>query len=73
MARNRDEEIRKYEGDVYYDAWRRGLNPDRAVDCARDCYWDGCQPEECVDGFAAKERRKRQAAQEQEQFPEEGS
>lgn len=48
---SRRDEIRKYENDVFYEAWSRGLNPDRAVECAEDCYWNGREPEQCVDGY----------------------
>jgi len=63
---------RKFEGDVAYEAWRRGLNPDRAVECADDCYWDRKTPEECVEAFARKERARREArrAAEEAQYPE---
>lgn len=53
------EERRQYEGDVYYDAWRRGLNPDRAVSCADDCYDRGRSAEQCVDGYAQEVRQER--------------
>lgn len=66
----RNDERRKYEGDVFYEAWRRGLNPDRATDCATDCFYDGRSPEQCVDGYEARERRRRQR-REQEECPEE--
>lgn len=49
----------EFRGDVFYEAWRRGLNPDRAVDCASDCFYDGRSPSECVDGFERSERRRR--------------
>ena len=60
------EERRKYDGDVVYEAWRRGLNSDRAADCADDCYYAGRSPEECVDGLARRERAAREHRQEQE-------
>jgi hypothetical protein len=63
----RREEQRKFEADVFYDAWRRGLDPDRAVGCARDCHDDGRTPEECVDGFAARERQRREARRQMEE------
>jgi len=76
--RDRDER-REFEGDVFYEAWRRGLNPDRAVQCADDCYCDGRTPEQCVDGYARRvraerERRELEAMQEySEEFPETGT
>ncbi len=57
---------RKFENDVFYDAWSRGLNPDRATECADDCYYDGRTASECVDGYARQVERQRQARQEQE-------
>jgi hypothetical protein len=55
------EERREFEGDVFYDAWRRGLDPDRAVQCADDCREAGRTPEQCVDGLAQRERDRREA------------
>lgn len=57
--RNRDDERRQFESDVTYEAWSRGLNPDRAADCATDCYYDGRTPTECVDGYARQQRHER--------------
>jgi len=57
------EERRQFEGDVFYDAWRRGLNPDRAVECADDCRDAGRTPEQCVDGYASKVRQQREQSQ----------
>ena len=54
--RDREAERREYEGDVFYESWRRGLNPDRAVECAYDCYWDGKSVEQCVDETAIRVR-----------------
>lgn len=67
--RDRSEESRRreFESEVFYEAWRRGLNPDRATDCAQDCYWDHRSPEECVDGYEARVRRQ----QEQRRYEEE--
>lgn len=62
----RDEE-RKFENDVYYEAWCRGLDPDRAVECASDCFWDGRSPEACVDGYQSRiERQRKPSSQEWE-------
>ena len=40
------EERREYEGDVYYDVWCGGGEPD-AIDFERvdECFYDGLQPE----------------------------
>ena len=61
MSRYREhrEAIREFEHDVFYEAWRAGMNPDRAVECASDCYWDGKTPQECVEGHARAIRRAR--------------
>lgn len=66
-ARQREEE-RRYESDVFYDAWRRGMDPDRAVECAHDCYREGVSPEQCVDATAQKiaDARYRQQCEEAE-------
>ena len=57
----RDEERRQYSGDVFYEAWKRGIDPDRASECASDCYYDGKSASECVDGTEHKIRREREA------------
>ena len=64
------DERRKFEGDVFYEAWRRGLDPDRATQCADDCYYDGRSPESCVDGYQHKVERARQQRREQEAMEE---
>lgn len=71
--RNEEQRRRDFEGDVFYEAWRRGLNPDRATDCAMDCYHDGRTPDQCINGYEAHARRQReQRRQEQEQqWPDE--
>lgn len=59
----------EYESEVFYEAWRRGIDPDRAVRCADDCYYDRRSAEECVDGTARQiraEREKRQQAEAEE-------
>lgn len=64
QRRDRDrEERRQFEGDVFYDAWRRGLDPDRAVECADDCREAGRTAEQCVDGLAQRVRDQREARQ----------
>ena len=71
--RSRDEqrkEQRRYEGDVSYDVWRNGGNPDR-VDYERviDGYYGGRQAED-----VAREELRRQRPQpvpEEQQYPEE--
>lgn len=50
------EDRRKYEADVWYEAWRRGYDADRAAECAEDCYYAGRLPEQCVDGYASRAR-----------------
>lgn len=67
--RDRTEQQRRrdFESDVFFEAWRRGLNPDRATDCAQDCYWDGRSPEQCVDGYEARVRAQREQRQLEEE------
>jgi hypothetical protein len=60
------EERRRFEGDVFYDAWRRGLDPDRAVECADDCREAGRTAEQCVDGLAQRVRDQREARERDE-------
>lgn len=67
----RRERQREYRSDVFYEAWRRGLDPDRAADCADDCYYDSKTPTECVDETArairaARERRELEECEQQE-------
>lgn len=53
-------ERRKYESDVWYEAWRRGYDADRATKCAEDCYYAHRTPEECVEGYASRVRAERE-------------
>ena len=40
---------REYEGDVFYDVWRSGGNPDRIdYDRVEDSRWEGLYPEEAA-------------------------
>lgn len=57
---SRRDEQQEFKDDVIYEAWRRGLNPDRAVECADDCYWNDRTPEQCVDGYARKVKAARE-------------
>lgn len=71
---SRRDEQREFENDVFYEAWRRGLDPDRAVQCADDCYWDGKTPEDCVNEYQQKvcaARERRQLEEMQQEYPEE--
>lgn len=63
--RDRDER-REFEADVFYEAWRRGYDPDRAVACADDCYYNDRTPEQCVDGYAREVRERREAREREE-------
>ncbi len=58
---------RDYHGDVFYEVWRSGGNPD-AVDYDRveDCRWDYQEPEECAAGIMREEHNRRQKAQQAE-------
>lgn len=55
------EERRRFEADVYYEAWRQGRDPDRYAECAEDCYYDGKSPKECVADTVERDRRRRAA------------
>jgi hypothetical protein len=38
-----------YFGDVVYEVWRRGGNPDLVDrECTDECYWHGVEAEECA-------------------------
>lgn len=63
----REEARREYRADVFYEAWRSGIDPDRAADCANDCYYDGRTPEQCVAGTAREIRDERDARRAREE------
>lgn len=45
MSRNRDD----YFGDVVYEVWRSGGNPDAVDrDCTDECFYDRREPDECA-------------------------
>lgn len=72
MMRSRDdeqrEERRRYEGDVWYDVWRGGGNPDRVdYDRVIDGYNDGRQAED----VARAELRRQRPPEPEEQYPDE--
>lgn len=72
MDRQR-EERRQYENDVWYEAWRNGYNPDRATECAQDCYEAQRSLEQCVEGYASRvraERERRELAQAEREYYE---
>ncbi len=53
-----DERRRKYESDVYYEAWRRGRNPDAIdPDELNDCYHDRIEPFDAVDVCVPRHRQ----------------
>ncbi len=67
--KDRNEERRQYHGDVTYDVWRRGGNPDRVdYDRVDDAYYNGEQSE---DAASREIRKQRPHPQEQEEYPEE--
>lgn len=70
MSRHNKDERREFEGDVFVEAWRRGLNPDRASDCASDCYYEGRTPTQCVDGYEQQVRRQQARRQEERELEE---
>jgi hypothetical protein len=70
MSRDRDDRD-KYRGDVFYETWRRGGDPDRVdVDRVTDAYYDGLSASEFVSRQQQAELNRRQAA-EYEQYVDE--
>lgn len=67
----RREEERRYEGDVWYEVWRSGGNPDRVdLDRVSDAFYDGLSTEDC----ASRELRRQRPTQpqsEEQQWPDE--
>ncbi len=70
MSRWDDErkERKEYEGDVAYEAWRRGHNPDNFTECAVDCYYDGKSPKQCVDDTVRRIRYQQEQREREEWF-----
>lgn len=64
---NRESERREYEADVFYEAWRRGYNPDNAVACAYDCYYEGKAASECVQEYAERVEQRREIERNREE------
>lgn len=67
-----------YRGDVIYDVWRRGGDPDRVdYDRTRDDFYDGLSSEESASREIRRQKpREPQITEEQfyqEQFPEDYS
>jgi hypothetical protein len=53
MMKNRQD----YLGDVWYDVWRAGGDPDRVdPDCVEDSRWDGLWPEEAAEAELRRQR-----------------
>ena len=68
----REEEHRNYRGDVFYDVWRSGGNPDRVdYDRVRDCYYDGVRHEDCASSELWRQRPAPQEEYPQEDYPPE--
>lgn len=64
------EEQRRYEGDVSYEVWRGGGNPDRVdYDRVLDGYYDGRQASEVA--LRELRRQRPQPAPAEEQYPDE--
>ena len=58
----RREEERRYEGDVMYDVWRGGGNPDAVdYDRARDAHYDGVRAEDHAAALMREDAARRQA------------
>ena len=68
------EDFEKYQGDVFYEVWRSGGNPDAVdYDRVRDCYSDGDEPECCASSelrrqHEAQQRRENERQQEEEYY-----
>lgn len=67
-----DDDIRRAEGDAFFDAWRSGLNPDRVdYERVRDSIYSGYTPREASSREVARLRRhdieKREEAQREEE------
>ena len=55
----RDQERRRYEGDVMYEVWRREGNPDRVdYDRVQDAYYDGLTSDEAASREMKRQRPK---------------
>jgi len=53
----RREEMRKYDGDVAYQVWRNGGNPDMCdPDRVNDRYWEGQSADEAASGEIRRQR-----------------
>ena len=51
------EERRRFEGDVFYEVWRRGGDTDRInYDQLDDCYYDHHEPEVCASRIIQAQR-----------------
>ena len=58
---SRNDERKQYEGDVFYEAWRRGMDTDRInPDRVSDAYYDGKHYETFVSELQERNRRLRE-------------
>lgn len=65
------EDQRRYEGDVFYEVWRAGGNPDRINDDrVSDRYYNGDSSEQAARSELSHQRRARERQQEEEYFDE---
>lgn len=49
----------EYAGDVMYEVWRSGGNPDLVdYDCTDDCYYDGRDSDSCARDEIRRQRRR---------------
>ena len=63
----RDEERRQYHGDVTYDVWCSGGNPDRIdYDRVEDCRYAGETAEQCAASHMGRIRAQEQARRDEE-------
>jgi len=62
---------RKFEGDVAYEVWRGGGNPDSISETRLDdCYWERHDAEECGRGIIREQRQQREDRQMMDQRQE---
>lgn len=70
--RTRDEirdERKRYYSDVQYEAYRRGMNPDRInPDTCDQHYYEGDRPEAVVDSLQQRDQRRRVQQEYEEQM-----
>jgi len=68
MSRDRREEERQYHGDVEYEVWRSGGNPDLVdYDRVQDRFYDGQYPEQTASEELRRQRERHQCEEQDQQ------